>query len=46
MAASIINTDFIRKHRAQAVLTVLGLGGGGAHLSAFPRALLAASLAR
>ncbi len=27
MAASIINTDFIRKHPAQAVLTVLGLSG-------------------
>ncbi len=27
MAASMINTDFIRKHPAQAVLTVLGLSG-------------------
>lgn len=27
MTASIINTDFIRKHPAQAVLTVLGLSG-------------------
>ena len=27
MAASMINTDFIRKHSAQAVLTVLGLSG-------------------
>ena len=27
MAASIINTDFIRTHRAQTVLTVLGLSG-------------------
>jgi len=27
MATSIINTDFIRKHSAQAVLTVLGLSG-------------------
>jgi hypothetical protein len=24
---SLINTDFIRKHQAQAVLTVLGLSG-------------------
>ncbi len=27
MAASMINTDFIQKHPAQAVLTVLGLSG-------------------
>ena len=27
MATSMINTDFIRKHPAQAVLTVLGLSG-------------------
>ncbi len=27
MAASMINTDFIRKHPAQTVLTVLGLSG-------------------
>ncbi len=27
MAASVINTDFIRKHPAQALLTVLGLSG-------------------